>query len=127
MPSSVRNYSGKKQIVLLYFLNHKLRFCLCVLCLVFADGWSEPPSENFFGDGFSLPGGGALGCASGRLGLGTAAHMTCQRQRQGPWRRRGVVLLLGKTGGKKKRELKKTNSASFYTFFLNATRQYGNV
>lgn len=47
---------------------------------------------SFGGGGFSLPGGGALGCASGRFGLGTAAHMTCQRERQGVTGRCGTVV-----------------------------------
>lgn len=61
-------------------------------------------SESFWGNGFSLPGGGALGCASGRIGLGTAAHMTCQRERerQGPTRRRGTVVSFA--GGDRREE-----------------------
>lgn len=43
---------------------------------------------EFRGDVSSLPGGRALGCASSRLSLGTAAHTTCQ----GMARRSGIVM-----------------------------------
>lgn len=76
---------------------------------------------NFRRDGFSLPGGGALGCASGRFRLETTAHMTCHRERQAVTRRRGTVV--SSAGGDRKEEweresgvLKKRDSASFYTF-----------
>ena len=76
----MRNNLGKTSIAALYFLKDFL--CIC--------SWRWPvwlagasPVRIFWEDGFSLPGGGALGCASGRFGLGTAAHMTCQRGRGG--------------------------------------------
>lgn len=63
--------------------------------------------------GFSLPGSEALGCARGRFGLGTAAHMTCERERQGDVAQ--LCLLMGR---KEEQErgwgLEKRDSACFY-------------
>lgn len=67
--------------------------------------------------GFSLPGGEALGCAVGRFGLGTAAHITCERERQGDVAQ--LCLLMGwKEEQERGRGLEKRDSACFYMVSL---------
>lgn len=80
-------------------------WCLLLACRNTACDWSELLLCNLrilVGRSFCLPGGGALGCAIGRFGSEIAAHMTCQREKQGPARRRGTVVY--SAGGDRKEE-----------------------
>lgn len=72
--------------------------------LLHVAGWIHSSVTcEFWGVGsFSLPAGEALGCASGRFGLGTAAHINCERERQGVTRGCGTVVSSG--GGDRKEE-----------------------
>lgn len=73
---------------------------------------------KFSGGGrFSLPGGEALGCARGRFGLGTPAHITCERERQGDVAQ--LCLLMGRKEEQGRGwGLKKRDSACFFTVSL---------
>ena len=76
---------------------------------------------------FSLAGGRALGCASGRFGVETTAHMSCQRERQGLTRRRGTVVSSALADRREEQErewwVEERDSASFYIVSLKAGEQ----
>lgn len=104
-------------------------------CVLFAPSvavWIRSSETcEFWGVGsFSPPGGEALGCASGRLVWGTAAHISCERERRGVTRGCGTVV--SSAGGDRKEEEGewggwKIETQHLLSSSLNATRQKGKV
>lgn len=91
------------QLCNMLLISGSIRFSVCAWLLHVAGWIHSSVTYEFWGVGsFSLPAGEALGCASGRFGLGTAAHINCERERQGVMRGCGTVVSSG--GGDRKEE-----------------------